>query len=665
MVHAQNWTWAESAGGALPDEGEGCTIDNAGNVYMSGFFFSSSINFNSGNSLSNGGICDGFVVKYNPSGNSVWASKIKGNGEDKATRCAVDLAGNVFTTGYFKSSSIQFGGNNAHNVSNFDNSGNSFDAFIVKYNSSGTPQWFHAIGKTDDDGGNGLTTDSIGNVYVTGWFRAPSITLGSFTLTNQDPAGGTADMFIIKYDSNGNVLWAKSAGSTNDDKGNNCVVDASGNVIVAGYCKGDSIKIGGNYYLNHGGKDVFVAKYTANGTLLAARTLGGTGGEEAFSCSVDLQGNIFVTGNFSSSSVVVDTITISNTGSNAGAFLIKLNPSLTALWARSASSSTNDEARGCSTDKYGNTVITGVFTGSTITFGSTVLSNNGDEDIFLVKYDSQGNIFWAKKIGKSKADGTHDCFMDNNGKIVVAGYYTSSSLTMDNITVNNSYTGIATSDVFIATTCNTEKSTDIKTACNAYKWIDGKTYTASNNTAFINFPMGSSKSCDSMVTLNLTINAANITVTNSPPTLMANAASASYRWLDCDNSFAFLPGATNQRFTATTTGNYAVEVTENGCKDTSACFFVQTVGIINPLIDYNISIYPNPVEVGNNITIAIDGAQPKVRPQVHITDVTGRVIYEQTIITALATIPFTFSSGIYFLKVNEGYHSFSQKLVVQ
>src|SRR5688572_26330401 len=89
LLHAQvqNWTWAETAGGVLPDEANGCAMDSAGNMYATGFFFSSSIDFNHGHSLSNGGICDGFLVKYNPSGASLWASKVKGNGEDKATRC--------------------------------------------------------------------------------------------------------------------------------------------------------------------------------------------------------------------------------------------------------------------------------------------------------------------------------------------------------------------------------------------------------------------------------------------------------------------------------------------------------------------------------------------------------------------------------------------------
>jgi hypothetical protein len=147
-------------------------------------------------------------------------------------------------------------------------------------------------------------------VYVTGWFRAPSIPVGNVTLYNKNPSGGTSDMFLIKYDPNGNVLWAKSAGSNDDEKGNGCIVDAMGNVIVTGYCKGDSIDIEGTKYRNSGSKDGFVIKYDANGTLLAAKVFGGSSGEEPFTCSADGFGNVFVAGSFSSSSIAIDNDTL-------------------------------------------------------------------------------------------------------------------------------------------------------------------------------------------------------------------------------------------------------------------------------------------------------------------------------------------------------------------
>src|SRR5690606_31345386 len=121
-----------------------------------------------------------------------------------------------------------------------------------------------------------------------------------------------------------------------------------------------------------------------------------------------------------------------------------------------------------------------------------------------------------------------------------------------NLTINNATTG-----------------TDIISACDSLTWIDGITYFASNNTATFNIVNGNAVGCDSLVTLNLTINTVNTTITNSSPTLTANQAGANYRWLDCDNNYAVISGEVNQSYTATGNGNFAVEITLNSCVDTS------------------------------------------------------------------------------------------------
>ncbi|MCW5906247.1 MAG: T9SS type A sorting domain-containing protein [Chitinophagales bacterium] len=764
---AQNWTWAETAGGILPDEANGCAIDQNGNMYMTGFFFSNSINFNSGNSMSNSGICEGFVVKYNVSGSSAWASRIKGSGEDKATKCAVDNTGNIIATGYFNSPSLQFGGNNAHSISNFDNSGNTFDCFVVKYNSSGTPQWFRAIGKADDDGGRSVATDSSGNVYVTGWFRAPSIVVGNVTLYNKNSSGGSSDMFLIKYDPNGNVLWAKSAGSADDEKGNGCIVDATGNVVVTGYFKGDSIDIEGTKYPNRGNKDGFVIKYSTTGTLLAVKVFGGSSSEEPFACSTDGAGNIFVAGSFASNSVVFDADTIVNTGGNSDIFLVKLDTSLNTIWTKNTGSNSADEARGCATDKYGNTVITGVYTGSSITFGNTVLNNNGGEEIFLVKYAPDGTLLWAKKIGKSKDDGANDCAINNNGRIVIAGYYNSSSLTLGSINLNNSYVGVATSDVFIANTCNTSKGTDTRsacnsftwidgntytsnnntavytlpssagngcdsivtlnltintnatgtdtrTACNAFTWIDGNTYTASNNSALYTIPNGATNGCDSIVTLHLTINttaygtdvrsacnsytwidgntytASNNTVTytiqsgsvfgcDSVVTLnltidtvdvsttvtgfdvTANASGATYQWFDCNNNFALIQGETAQTFSPVATGSYAVEVTRNSCTDTSTCVQIIMTGVSPTEEIGTVFIYPNP----NSGKVNFDFGELK-NVTVFVRNVNGQLLYTiENIQSKICQVDIKEGSGVYFAEVVSSKVFYRYRMIVQ
>lgn len=650
-ARSQNWTWAEHAGGVLPDEANGCAIDVNGNLYCSGFYFSSSINFGNGNSLSNDGLSDGFIVKYNAAGSTQWASKMKGSLEDKTEGCAVDLAGNVFATGYFDSPSLQFGGNNNHHVDNFDNSGNTFDAFIVKYNSSGTPQWFHAIGKSDDDGGRTVATDVSGNCYVTGWFRAPSITAGSFTLYNKNTGGGSSDMFLIKYDPDGNVLWAVNAGSQDDDKGNGVTVDPSGNVIVTGYCKGNSIDFEGTLYSVSGSKDMFVAKYDASGNLLAAKTFGGTSSEEAFECSTDGHGNIFIAGTFGSSTIAFGNYSITNSGGGADLFLVKLDPLLNGLWAISEGSNSNDEARGCSTDSYGNTVITGIFSGNDIYFENTYLHNNGGDEIFLAKYDPDGNLIWAKKIGKSRDDGATDCQIDDTGRIIVAGYYNSSSLTLGTINFDNSYVGVATSDVFVATTCSSTITTDTQNACNSFTWINGVTYTASNNTAIHTIP-GTGNSCDSLMLLDLTLNSIDPTVSIADPVITANAVGAQYRWLDCNNNYAVISGETSQTFVAPGNGAFAVEVTQNSCVDTSVCIGIFTVGITENIDADAVIVFPNPV---SEQLIIVAAAESRIKAE--LFDVTGNKVHTpKPEITKEKTVLdiSLLADGMYLLKISDG-----------
>jgi N-acetylneuraminic acid mutarotase len=100
--------------------------------------------------------------------------------------------------------------------------------------------------------------------------------------------------------------------------------------------------------------------------------------------------------------------------------------------------------------------------------------------------------------------------------------------------------------------------------------------------------------CDSLVTVDLTINFADATVTTFQNTITANATGAIYQWLDCDNNFALIAGETSQSFTATSNGNYAVMVTENNCTDTSSCVNITGIGINEWTSAINMAISPNP-----------------------------------------------------------------------
>ena len=189
--------------------------------------------------------------------------------------------------------------------------------------------------------------------------------------------------------------------------------------------------------------------------------------------------------------------------------------------------------------------------------------------------------------------------------------------------------------------------TDVITACDSYTWIDGITYTESNNTA--TYTLTNAAGCDSIVTLNLTIYTVDISVTNTSPTLTANAVGATYQWLDCNDNMAVITGETNQSFTTATNGSYAVEVTQNGCTDTSVCEIVNNVSILDNDFGNTLVFYPNPTDG----IFSIDLATVYTDITVIIRNNSGQEINRQTFgSTKKLQFNIEGETGIYLVEIN-------------
>jgi len=183
--------------------------------------------------------------------------------------------------------------------------------------------------------------------------------------------------------------------------------------------------------------------------------------------------------------------------------------------------------------------------------------------------------------------------------------------------------------------------TDLQSTCSSYTWIDGNSYTATTNTPTYN--LTNTFGCDSVINLDLTVNTVNNSITNTTPTLTADATGATYQWLDCDNNYAPILGETNQSFTATANGSYAVEVTQNGCVDTSTCEQVNNVGINE--INSRITLHPNPTTG----ILELQGISSSFKVDVY--DYAGKCLNS----TSRSTIDLSdYPSGIYLLKVAYG-----------
>jgi len=196
---------------------------------------------------------------------------------------------------------------------------------------------------------------------------------------------------------------------------------------------------------------------------------------------------------------------------------------------------------------------------------------------------------------------------------------------------------------------NSSKSSFSVTACDSYTVPSGdETYTVSG-TYMDTIP--NTAGCDSLMTITVTINTVDTMVTDSSPTLMAHAIDATYQWLNCDSGYAVIPGETGQSFTATANGSYAVEITQNGCTDTSACVSVVNVGIVENDFGNKFLVYPNPTN--GNFSIDMGEVYPLL--VVSLSDLSGKMIYGlQYRQSRFLNLDINAAAGIYLLTIDSG-----------
>lgn len=317
-----NLLWAKNAGGTSSDDARSVAADASGNIYMTGSFQSPTLSFGT-TTLTNvsSGSNDIFLAKYDPFGNVLWAKSAGGTSSDVAHSVAVDASGNTYMTGFFISPTLSFSSTTLTNAG-------WTDIFLAKYDASGNVLWAKSAGGTGTDEAYSITIDASGNNYITGYFRSPTISFASTSLTNTDNTGNTTDIFLTKYNASGNVLWAKSAGGTSSDEAHSATIDAVENIYITGFFWSPTLSLGSTTLTNAGGRDIFLLKYDGLGNLLWTKGSGGTGSDEAHSLAIDTSGNAYLAGSFSSPSLSFGSTTLTNannTGNTPDIFLAKLN----------------------------------------------------------------------------------------------------------------------------------------------------------------------------------------------------------------------------------------------------------------------------------------------------------------------------------------------------
>lgn len=290
--------------------------------------------------------------------------------------------------------------------------------------------WAKNMGGSDGDSGGDIAVDADGNVYTTGYFRNTADFdpgAGTLNLTS----AGILDIFITKFDPDGNLLWAVRLGSTDFDRGFGIAVDANGNVYSTGYFAGtvDFDPGPGTANLSSSDSGIYILKLDTDGNFVWAKSVSASGGNYGRAIAVDNAQNVYVTGEFRFTVDFDPGPGVSNlvqTGSGSDVFILKLDAGGDFEWAKSHGGSSDDVGRSIKSDDAGNVYTSGGFY-STVDFdpgaGIFNLTSNGISDVFISKLDVNGNFVWAKQIGSTGIDLGQSLALDASDNVYITGQF--------------------------------------------------------------------------------------------------------------------------------------------------------------------------------------------------------------------------------------------------
>ena len=395
--------WSERAGDTADQFGSSVAVDSAGNVLVTGTFYSV-VDF-AGCSMSriDNGSPGMFVAKLDPAGKCLWAKDAGDAGSQSPLGIAVDGAGNVLVTGYF------FGAMSLDNCS-LSNAGG-IGLFVAKLDPMGVCQWSEGA---DKGTGSSVAVDSSGNVFVVGTFDGTMDLAGCSLAENVVSGPG---LFVAKLDPMGVCQWSKGASGVDIQDAKSLAVDSSGNILVTGAFSGMMSFAGCS--LSTKAPGMFVVKLAPMGECQWGRAAGDAGSQYGRGVAVDNAGNILVTGAFSSVMDLGCKAPLLNAGP-LGLFVTKLDPVGGCQWIKGAGGSGSQYGRGVAVDSTGNVLVTGSFSGL-LSFGNGAIANAGHEDFFLVKFDAAGGLVWSQWGGGPSDDLGVGVAVDSAGNVLVTG----------------------------------------------------------------------------------------------------------------------------------------------------------------------------------------------------------------------------------------------------
>jgi hypothetical protein len=475
-------------------------IDSQGNVYITGTYVSPGVSVNinnmNGNTQSESSIIlpstptsgSAFLIKYNSNGIAQWATFLGGSSTIISWSVAIDSSDNVYISGQYQSSSAV----NIKDVSGNTQVNSPFvtlpttlnaAAFLIKYNSNGIAQWFTFFNGSSADIAYAITIDSSDNILITGQYQSTSaVTLYNAITTNpsytgngiQLPSVTSLAVFLLKYNSNGTIIWATYFNGSSPDAGLSVKTDSLNNIYLTGFYNSttivnifNAITSGSSYSsttislpsvgatANIG---LFLIKYNSSGSAQYATIINGTTQEQGQSIAIDSFNNVYLTGFYNTSAAICNPVSsgivnVSSTSSvtlptstgGSVIMLVKFDSNLSAQWATfldDTNSTANGEQGQCvAIDSLDNVYLTGY---STITSTMTIQNANGNtqspssitlppstidgfinQEALLIKYNSNGEAQWATYLNGTNTDTGRSLSIDSSNNIYMSGYYSS------------------------------------------------------------------------------------------------------------------------------------------------------------------------------------------------------------------------------------------------
>jgi len=369
------------------------------------------------------------LTSYSQNSTYKWAATAGGAGEDAGWSVATDQEGNVITVGIFNGSA-DF---NPGPGTNILTSNGSMDAFIQKLDAEGNFIWVKKIGGGSFDAAFSLEVDQSGNIISSGTYSEtvdfdPNV--GEENLTSN----GNSDVFIQKLDSSGNLIWAKTFGSTSSDDLKKITLDALGNLYLTGYIGDDTdfdpgvntsiISISGS-----SNKDMYILKLYSSGEYVWAKTMGGGGVTQGAAIKLDNQGNIYIGARYSGTADFDPGMGVANhtaSGIPIDNVIVKLDSQGDYVWSKGITGPNNDNVFGLGIDSQGD-VYSCVMFQDLVDFdpsaGVDNINSIGYQDAYLTKLDTDGNYIWTKTFGSAGDDQAYSVDFDGAGNIYLTGTY--------------------------------------------------------------------------------------------------------------------------------------------------------------------------------------------------------------------------------------------------